>query len=205
MFRAPVNRSGFTLIEVLMVCVILSVALFSLRKFRSSTSDDVDGQARLFMLAVQGAHAQAVLRGGRVTIDIVPGQDESIQDAYRIQHRDPDADTIISSEWKTLGQNVRFDIGAARYGPLGDSAAVAVPLDTVSCDATGICDLEGAPIVTFYFASEQDPTAVRAVTLTSIGTLQLYRYRSNGEVWQSGRMVLNASSRGYRPSERAGQ
>jgi prepilin-type N-terminal cleavage/methylation domain-containing protein len=190
------NRSGFSLIEIMVVIVVLGVvATFAMpRTGRRSPLFQVDTAARSLVRDIElvRMRAMAAKRVVRVSfdeerafytafMDVSPGRQGDLVETKEEVH----ASRIVargSSGGKPgvkLGDGVVFATGEAGSGPgdLTAGDAIAFENDRVEFDAAGMVIPEGVGGVVFL-AHEDDPSAVAAVTISGAGAVRAWRYRN---------------------------
>jgi hypothetical protein len=87
--------------------------------------------------------------------------------------------------WENLPANVLFSQGLAEAGPMGDTIVAAVPMAHLQCVAGEGCDFPAdAVMLTWYMSSLLDPEQVRAVVITRLGNVRLYRYEHTERRWR---------------------
>ncbi len=192
------NRSGFSLIEIMVVMVVLGVvAAFAMpRTGRRSPLFQVDTAARSLVRDIELVRMRAMASKRMVRVqfdeqagfytaflDMSPGRQGDIAETKEEAH----ASRIIARGSSSgipgvkLRDGVVFGAGEAGSGPgeLTTGDAIAFESDRVEFDAAGMVIPEGSGGVIFLM-HEDDASAVAAVTISGAGALRAWRYR-NGE------------------------
>jgi type II secretion system protein H len=192
------GRSGFSLIEMLVVMVLLSVvATFAIpRSLKRSPQSQVDSAARALARDVETVRMRAIAakrlvrfsvlvdeEGYTAFMDITKKRKGSIEETEEEvrESRLLTRGSVGGVPGVELPRGVKFGSGSVSEGPEGWRAGTAVTLvnGQVEFDAAGMVIPEGSGGV-IYLTHENQPAAVAAVTITGAGALRVWRHR-NGE------------------------
>jgi prepilin-type N-terminal cleavage/methylation domain-containing protein len=179
-------RAGFSLIEMLVVALIMSILLGLL----IGTSDDLptntlqDGAAWLSQ-AINAVREEAILRGQEARVH-AQGPNGDVYGRFIGTVADPASPVSLPDDaaWIVLPGGSVWGHGPASVGPLGDVIVRDIPSPLIRCDATGDCDLGGAEYVTYYMMDSSMNNVVRAVTLSRAGNTRVFRYNVSTGGWE---------------------
>ena len=183
------NR-GFTLVELVIVLTVMSVFLsMAMPHLQQRPSLQVHGVARMLGAHLELARANAL--GQRFETRIVFDESDDSYTAYVDHDRDGNF-TLSQTERaafpafgvRELEGLVLFGRGDASKIP-GDAAEGAVTLTggVLDMNTQGIPEPRGT-MGTVYLVHRDDPTAVSAVSISSSGSFQSWRWSEGEGVWK---------------------
>jgi prepilin-type N-terminal cleavage/methylation domain-containing protein len=188
MTRMRKNRSGFSLIEMLVVICVISICMAIIApRFRVSAAQHVSLTADQLVNDLEQVRTRAITARGATRLLVT-----TATNSYTA-YLDDDADGVINQvatetaalrglQTRILTDNVIFGRGAApQLGGFPGAGATTFPGNAVNFDTRGVTTPFGA-LGVIYFTSSLDNNAVAAVTVTPGGGIRRWVYRAG--VWQ---------------------
>jgi hypothetical protein len=166
--------------------IMIAVTAFVMRSGDPSPGQVVDDAAQHLAQSFQAARLEAMTTNGEAHLYVQPtGGSEGYGRLLGIR-LPVGGDTVgLTPTWYDMELGAVFGVGGVSTGPLGDPAAMAVPLPVIVCGADGTCNLgTGVDAVTYYISHWANPTTVRAVTITRTGEVRVFRYLPSLSTWQ---------------------
>lgn len=171
-------RPAFTLLELLLVAIVVGIiTTLALSYKRTAPVTLVENQARRFAQELRTARASAISRAGTAWIDIEPLAGLDGRGRYRTRV-EVDEEEVEATPWIDLEKGVQLRPGAAITGPLGDVVSEFEDPIVIRCDATGLCAMDDAVTLTFYFSHVRAPEIVRAVSISEHGGIRSYQWKN---------------------------
>jgi type II secretory pathway pseudopilin PulG len=187
------GKTGFTLIETFVVFIVLAVVVSIAipRAVKVSPAQQVDRAARSLMRDLEQTRMRAIAAKRSLRVRFYESDD--FYTAFL--DLSPDRSAVFNEEGSEvrasglltrdargaipgvkLSGGVRFGIGSASSGPLGESVSGAIGLqdDYVEFNARGLVVPEGAGGV-IYLVHEDDADAVAAVTISGASAFRTWR------------------------------